>query len=553
MGGVARNGTGRPVTGAGGSVTVLAGGRIWPGAGFTSDARYEALAFADGRVLGVGTARALRARFPGAREVDLQGRSVIPGLIDAHNHAVRGGATWESELAWTRMSTPDQALDSVRHAVRTVPEGRWVTAIGGWHQSQFGGWSPSRGDLDRIAPRHPVYVQSLYEFGVANTAALQLTGLAEPGDGPARAGVELDDAGQPTGVVRGLPAFNRFLAAVGTPTPAREEAGIRAMARDYAGLGLAGVCDPGGFGMGPERYAALRRVHTAGGLPIRMRLFGSATTPGSEAAQVDEWLDALAADVGDEWLSSVGIGEVVHFGCHDFEGLDGFTISAAARSELLTISSKVAARGLPMHIHAVMDDSIAAILDCWEDVDRHTPIRPLRFSIAHADRIGPDSIARAAALGVGLVVDARLAFRSAASRAVWGDEALHDAPPLADILAARLPLAVGSDATRASSYNPWLATWWLVVGRSLDGGSQRDAAQLLTREQALAAQTVGGAWMSSEETERGMLLPGWRADLAVLSDDCFEVPDDEIPQLRSELTVVAGEVAFSSGALDPAT
>jgi predicted amidohydrolase YtcJ len=253
--------------------------------------------------------------------------------------------------------------------------------------------------------------------------------------------------------------------------------------------------------------------------------------------------------MGDEWLRWVGIGEVVHFGCHDFEGLDDFAISAAARGELMQISAKVAARGLPMHIHAVMDDSIAAILDCWEEVDRITPIRPLRFSIAHADRIGPDSIARAAALGIGLVVDARLVFRSAASRAVWGEDALHTAPPLRDILAAGIPLAVGSDATRASSYNPWLATWWLVAGRSLDGGSQRDAPHLLARHEALAAQTIGGAWLSSEETQRGMLRAGWLADFAVLSDDCFMVPDEQIAQLRSELTVVGGDVAFSSGVL----
>jgi predicted amidohydrolase YtcJ len=249
----------------------------------------------------------------------------------------------------------------------------------------------------------------------------------------------------------------------------------------------------------------------------------------------------------------IGIGEVVHFGCHDFEGLDDFAISAPAREQLFEISSAVAARGLPMLIHAVMDDSIDAILDCWERVDRATPIGTLRFSLAHADRITPRNIARAKALGIGIVVDARLAFRSATSQRVWGAEVLRTVPPLCNIVAAGIPLGVGSDATRASSHDPWLSLWWLVAGRPLDGSSQRDEAQRLSRERALAAHTEGSAWFSFEETERGRLEPGWASDLTVLSDDYFSVPVDDILTLHSELTMAGDRISFSSGAVAPAT
>jgi predicted amidohydrolase YtcJ len=539
-----------------GEVILLANGRVWRGVDPDREdaAVKEAMVVGGGRVLAVGTTDDLRARYPHARSIDLAGRTVIPGLIDAHNHAARGGATWGAELHWARLTSREQALDSIRQAAEAAGPRGWVTAIGGWHQTQFSGtWLPSRSELDRAAPDNPVYVQSLYEVGIANTTAVVSVGLAAAVQTLPAGSVETDDGGAPTGVVYGLPAYNLFLAAVGTPDLQQEMVGTRAMVRDYAALGITGVCDPGGFGMSQDRYAALRELARRGELEMRMRLYGSATTPGSEVAQVDDWLDVVASDVGDEWLKMIGIGEVVHFGCHDFEGLDDFAISAPAREQLFEISSAVAARGLPMLIHAVMDDSIDAILDCWERVDRATPIGTLRFSLAHADRITPRNIARAKALGIGIVVDARLAFRSATSQRVWGAAVLRTVPPLCDIVAAGIPLGVGSDATRASSHDPWLSLWWLVAGRPLDGSSQRDEAQRLSRERALAAHTEGSAWFSFEETERGRLEPGWASDLTVLSDDYFSVPVDDILTLHSELTMAGDRISFSSGAVAPAT
>lgn len=537
---------------AGDELTLLVNGSIWCGSGH--EQRQEAIAVGGGTVRAVGSVSELTDRYPHGRTIDLGGRTVIPGLIDAHNHAARGGATWDAELHWAGLTSRDQALDTIRKAAKAAGPGEWVTAIGGWHQTQFTGtWLPSRSELDRAAPDNPVYVQSLYEVGIANTAAMSSVGLDAAVQTLPHGTIEVDEGGAPTGVVRGLPAYNLFLAAVGTPDLEREIAGTRAMVRDYAALGLTGVCDPGGFGMSQDRYAAVRELARGGRLDLRMRLYASATTPGSEIAQVNDWLDVVAADTGDDWLRMVGIGEVVHFGCHDFEGLDDFAISAASRENLFQISSAVAARGLPMHIHAVMDDSISAILDCWERVDAITPIGDLRFSFAHADRIGPRNLLRAKALGIGIVTDARLAFRSAASQEVWGADVLCAVPPVCDDVAAGIPLGVGSDATRASSHNPWLTLWWLVAGRSMDGTSQRNADQLLSRAGALSAHTEGSAWFSFEEKNRGRLEPGWASDLTVLSDDYFAVPVDDILGLHSELTMVGDRITYSSGLLADAT
>ena len=531
-------------------VTVYENGHIWPGLGVSESGFAEAMAVSAGVVLGVGTNREFAAQFPEAARVDLAGHTLIPGLIDAHNHAIRGGATWARELHWSvlrhprggpREHPPAGGVDPARNLDlrhrRLAPDP--VRGNLAAHP---------RAELDAVSPDHPVYVQSLYEVGIANSAAIEAVDLASAARRLPDL-IQVDATGAPTGTVTGLPAYNLFIAAVGAPTAEEQITGTRQMFRDFAGLGITGMCDPGGFGMTPETYDAIYALWDRGQLDVRTRMYVSATDVGQEFEQIEGWVRHAHRGFGDGWLSLAGIGEIVHFGCHDFEGLDEFAISDAAVEELFRISCIVAARGWPMHVHAVMDESIDRILDCWERVHATTPIDGLRFSLAHGDRIGPRNIQRLKALGIGLEVDARQVFRSSASQAVWGADAMRTVPLLADLLEAGIQVGVGSDATRASSHNPWLSLWWLIAGRSLDGSSQRDVRHLLSRAKALDLHTRGSAWFSSDEGRRGTLQPGFLSDFTVLSDDYFAVPTDDIPQLRAELTVVGDRVTYSSGRL----
>jgi predicted amidohydrolase YtcJ len=278
-----------------------------------------------------------------------------------------------------------------------------------------------------------------------------------------------------------------------------------------------------------------------------MRLYVSAADAGQEVDQLVGWLRHAQTRFGDDMLRMVGIGEVVHYGCHDMEGLEPFLVTDEAYEELLTISRRVAERGWPMHIHAVLDSSIDRILDAWETVHRETPLDQLRFSLAHADRISPRNVRRLAALGAGVVADDHQVFKAAASAACWGAEQMTSVPPLGDLLEAGVPVGAGTDANRASSYSPWLSLWWLHEGRSLDGTVQRAPRHRLSRRQALDLYTRGSAWFSFEESDRGHLRPGAWADLAVLSDDYFTVPADLIPSITAQLTVVGGRTVHASG------
>ncbi|MGW3628413.1 amidohydrolase [Streptomyces sp. NPDC000880] len=535
--------------------TVYINGRIWAGLPAQGSAASEvqeqqALAVTRGRVVALGSVHdLLELTGPDTKVVDLGHRTVIPGLIDGHMHAVRAGATWSSELHWSGMPMLSHALDSIRTAARGAAAGEWIRAIGGWHPCQFEeNRPPTRAELDEVAPDNPVYVQGLYDVAVLNSQAVRIVGLDEWTDLPGDS-VERDPAtGQATGVVRGLAAFTRCMAAIPVPDPAEQRSSTRAMFADLNAVGLTGVVDPGGFGMSPERYDPLFDLWRAGELTARVRLYVSAVDAGQELDQLDGWLRHAQTGFGDDHLQVLGVGEIIHYGCHDFEGLTPFELGDQSYKELLAITRRVAERGWPMHIHAVLDATIDRILDAWETVHRETPIDGLRFSLAHADTISPRNIGRLRALGAGIIADDHQVFKGAASARTWGPGSMESVPPLGDLLEAGVPLGAGTDATRASSYSPWLALWWLVEGRSLDGTVSRAPRHRLSRERALDLYTRGSAWFSFEESDRGHLYPGAWADFAVLSADYFSVPAEAIPGITSELTVVGGRTVHTSEA-----
>ncbi|MEV4686179.1 amidohydrolase [Microbacterium sp. LWH3-1.2] len=471
---------------------------------------------------------------------------MVPGIIDGHVHAIRAGHTWAAELHWEDLRDPREARDQIVRAAATQPPGTWITVIGGWHPTQFHGrWLPDPQELDAWAPEHPVYLQALYEIGIASTRALQIVGEALE-DVP---GVERDETGAPTGRIAGLPAFSLFVAAAERGTAATPEEGTRQFFRAVAARGVTGVIDAGGFGMSADRYAHVRALHAAGDLDMRVRTFSSVVDRGGEVADARGIIDRIRSSSDDPFFREVGLGEIVHFGCHDFEGLEDVTIAPSVFGEFLEISRYAARARTPIHVHAVTEQVVDFVLTAWEQVDAVVPIRDLRFSIAHADLASPTAIARMRALGVGVILDGRQTLRAESSETAWGADALSYAPPISSLLDGHVPLGLGTDATRASSSDPWLALWWLVAGSSLDGVPRRHQTQLMTRRQALHTITRGNAWFTNEEGTRGLLAEGALADIAVLSRDYFTVERDAIPGITSDLTLLGGRPIYSSGAV----
>lgn len=508
----------------------------------------EAVLIDHGVVVAVGGAPRLREHADhDAERIDVGGRRIVPGLIDGHTHVVRAGLTWSREIRWDDAGSLADALDLVRKAVADAPPGAWLPVIGGWHPAQFReNRLPTRAELDQVAPEHPCYVQYLYDSAILNSAGLAAAGFTSAaGDPP---GGELErDAGELTGVVRGLGAFQRCVAQVREQTAASRVDGIRAISRDLAAYGLTGAVDLGGIGVGPDEYQPLYEAWRKGWLSTRIRLYLGAGRPGGERAQLTEWMRYVPRGFGDDMLRVTGLGEIVQLGCWDAEGLTPFGPDAESLHELAEISRDAIAGGWQMHVHAITDPAAGVILDAWEDVAQGRSLDPFRFMIAHADGVSPRNLARAKALGVGFALQNRLVLRSAATAEKWGVDEAAAAPPMGDMVQLGVPLSAGTDATGVNSLNPWRSLWWFTTGRNLDGGPRREEAHRLTRARALELYTTGSAWTTFDENRQGRLAPGFAADLAVLSADYFAVPDDEVPGIRSELTLVGGDVVWASG------
>jgi predicted amidohydrolase YtcJ len=530
---------------------LLTGGRITTlAAAGEGSAEAQSLAIAGGRVLAVGSDEELAHYAEHSRRViDLAGRRVIPGLIDSHIHAVRGGVSWLVSVRWDHVRSVSEALATIRERASEIPEGEWIPVIGGWHRRQFAeGRIPTAAELTAAAPGHPVYIQETYDIGVLNAAGLAACGWADAtAQDPARGSLERDADGTPTGVLFGMGAFTvPTLLALKVD---REQAklGTAAMARELASHGLTGVNDGGGLLLQPSDYDALFDLWREGGLPLRFRLFISAWERGGEIDNYRDYTKYQQHDFGDDLVKISGVGEVVHLGCHDLEGMDEFQAADAAVAELAEISRICAQRGWRMSMHAVLDDTVGRVLDAWEQAEAETgAVKGHRWSIVHADDASAENLDRMAALGVGVLVQNRHVLKGGDYVERWGRDRAAHAQPIGELRARGIKVGAGTDATRANWFSPWASIAWFVTGESVDGTGVRSPEHLMSREEALRAYSTGGAWFTGEDDHRGKLLPGYDADLMVPTLDPFACTDDELAGIRSSLTIMGGRLTWAT-------
>lgn len=530
---------------------LLVGGRIStfaePGQG---PAEVEGLAIAGGRVIAAGSDAELAGyAAQAARVIQLGGRRVIPGLIDSHIHAMRAGASWEVSLHWDGVRSVEEALATIRARAAELPAGAWIPVIGGWHRRQFAeGRIPTPDELTAVAPEHPVYIQETYDVGVLNAAGLAACGWsgAEAQD-PPRGSLERGADGVPTGVLLGVGAFAVPTGLSLAVDREQAKAGTLAMAAEFASHGLTGVMDGGGLLVRPSDYDALFDVWRDGSLPLRFRLFISAWDRGGELANYAQYTALQQQDFGDGVVRVSGVGEVVHLGCHDLEGIDEFHVDETAAAELLEISRICAERGWRMSMHAVLDETLGTVLDAWERVEAETGlVRGRRWSIVHADAASAANLDRMAALGLGVLVQNRHVLKGGDYVEHWGRQQAADAQPIAGLRARGIRIGAGTDATRANWFSPWASIAWFVTGRSIDGAGVRSPEHLMSREEALRAYSADAAWFTGEDDHRGRLLPGYDADLVVPSLDPLACTDDELAGIRSDLTVMGGRITHES-------
>lgn len=511
-----------------------------------------AFAIRGGRFAAVGD-ESLARTFTGAgtEVVDLGGATVIPGFNDSHIHIAyfRQAGT---VVDFSAVHSVAEALDAVRAFAETRQPGQWVIGSG-WHplaqlaEARF----LTRTELDRAAPRNPVYLPTVGHVVMTNSLALEQAGIGPGTPDPEGGTIERDDAGEPTGVLYER-AFD--LVAARVPEPSDEE-----LQQQF----IAGLAKVNSFGItsildayvSTNAIRALQQLMLAGRLTARV---GVMWAPDS-SVPIQEWARTVSGNgasswFGNEWLKLVGIKLVLDGGMtlgtalmrDEYPGRPGehgqATMSRERLTELVVTAHE---RDWRMGVHCVGDLAVDYVLDAYEAADRVRPLAGRRFALIHASLARREQLERARALGLRLELQpAFLWDKTVATEKSLGAETTARAVPTAtaiEVLGID-NVSMGTDYP-TNGLNPFIGLYQAVT-RNDERGVTYGAEEAVTREVALRSYTASGAFASRDEALKGTISPGKLADFAVLSHDYLSVDAEQIKDIEVVRTVVDGRVVF---------
>ncbi|TGE08371.1 amidohydrolase [Hymenobacter fodinae] len=532
---------------------ILYNGRI-----HTVDAQQPAataVAITDGRFVAVGDDAAIM-QLAGADtvQVDLQGKRTIPGLNDSHIHLIRGGLNYNLELRWDGVPSLADAMRLLAAQVARTPSPQWVRVVGGWTEQQFAEKRmPTLDELNAVAPDTPVFILHLYDRALLNRAALRAVGYTRDTPAPPGGQIEKDSRGEPTGLLLATPNAMILYATLAKGPKLSHEYQLnssRHFMRELNRFGITSVIDAGGgFQNFPDDYAVINELHAQQQLTVRIAYNLFTQRPKQEYEDFDAWTQSVTLYQGDDMYRHNGAGEMLVFSAADFEDFlqPRPDLPDTMDAELERVVRLLVERRWPFRLHATYDESITRFLNVFEKVNRDIPFNGLPWLFDHAETISERNIDRVKALGGGIAVQSRMAFQGEYFVDRYGTEAAQHTPPIQRMLAAGVPVGAGTDATRVSSYNPWVALYWLTAGRTVGGLALYPEQNRLSRETALELYTRGSAWFSNEQEQKGSIKVGQLADLTVLDQDYFSVEEEAIKQIEAEMTIVGGRIVYARG------
>ena len=508
----------------------------------------EALAVSDGRVRAVGRSEEIRQLAgPDTRVVELNGRTVIPGLTDNHYHGIGGGPG--VDLTGAR-SLRDVADAIAAFALETAP-GELIVTNRDWHEGQLAEHRlPYRDDLDGAAPGQPVVVVRGGHEYVLNSPALARWDIDEstpevPGGRIGR---------YPDGRLNGeLVDRAKDLVTLPAAAPPDPAAVLDEMAEEYAALnsrGLTSIRYPGGP-LG--QYRAIERLRDQGRLTLRVNYVLRAP----RGAGAPTLADALATwpemGEGDDWLRVGGVKLGVDGG---FEGGlmrepyeepwgEGGTfrgLQTVPTERFIENVRELHRRGWRVATHAVGDAAIDLVLDGYEAANADAPIDGLRWVVEHGFLPRDDHFPRMRALGLSVTAQNHLYVAAPSLVKYWGAARAAWTTPVRAYLDAGIPVSLGTD----SPVVPW-DPWWMLhhfTTRGTISAGVLDPSQSITREEALEAVTRSYAHLTFEEEEKGTLEVGMAADLVVTADHVLECEDPCLESMQVDLTVVGGRIVY---------
>ena len=509
--------------------------------------RAQAAALYGGRIAAVGSndeARALAGR--GTRQLDLAGRTVMPGFTDSHVHFL-----WYA-VGLTRPNLDGakslaEALGRLAPAIAATPPGEWVLGFGWNHEEWPVPVFPTRQHLDAIAPAHPLALRRKDGHSAwLNSLALKLAGISGETPDPPGGQINRDSDGKPSGILRenAMDLLYRLVPEAGPETFQRALPVGIAQAHAY---GLTGIHDM----EGPEALTAFQTLHRQGRLTLRVRL----------QIPAENLEHALALGVqtglGDETLRLGGVkmfadgslGSQTAWMLAPFEGQpENYGLSTTPVDELAAMARRAAAGGIACVIHAIGDRANREVLDIYAALRRENLGAGLRQRIEHVQLLHPADLGRLAALGV---VASMQPIHATSDRYMadrhWGARSRYGYA-WRSLLNAGTVLAFGSDCP-VETLDPLQGLYAAVTRQRAD---EPDApawypAECLTPAEALRAYTRGAAYATGDEGRLGRIAPGYLGDLVVLSQDILAVPPAELLSTKVDYTIFNGQVVYERG------
>lgn len=550
---------------------ILINGRI-----VTADAKFSTVAgvaVKGGRVTALGRARDVLGKEQGPRTVvfDLKGKGVLPGLIDAHVHALEAGLS--------EFRGPLPPLDSiaairafVRDKARVTPKGTWIIVPRTLPPRLAEMRMPVKGDLD-ITTDHPVAFDGSYVWS-ANSLALRMSGITRDTPNPPGGEIVKGSDGEPNGILRNASQLLKGVQGAEPFTHEEKLAALEKMLQLYTEAGLTTVGDRA---VTPAEVSLFEELKARKRLPLRVVLTWriNASRPVEEVVREIE-TSSWTTNQGDEWLKfgsfkvtldggqSVGTAyQRMPYGPFGRQ-LYGQTNPGSRGTlfvepeKLYRIFAAARAKGWQLTAHSQGGGAVDVLLDAFERLDKEKPIGPTRSHVMHASFQSRAAIERMKRMGI--LADVQpgwLYFDAPALERVFGLDALQHFFPLREYLDAGIVMAGGSDHMigygKDSAVNPFdpFFNMWMCVTRKTTAGNTVYAHQKITREEALRLYTNGPAYLQFSEKTKGSIETGKLADLVVIDRDFLSCPEEEIRLIQPLMTIVGGKIAWQAPGLAP--
>jgi predicted amidohydrolase YtcJ len=524
----------------------------------------EAAAIRDGVFVAVGSAADVTPHIGSStRVVDAQGRTIIPGLIDTHVHAL-GVAATEARQPFQDWNSVAALQAWIRAQTAKVPAGTWIWTPRGYPTRVKERRFPTRAELDEAAPNHPVVVDGAYALTL-NSAALKAAGITAATPDPPGGAIVKDANGTPTGLLRNTRGFlSRFRPEEDDDVPLDM---LERVHRNYNEVGITSVIERGAD---VDGYRAYRRLRDDNRLRVRATITLRVVSDGT-VADTERFIRSLPVKFGegDDRLKMGPLKVVADGGiligtaymrepygakAAGLYGIDdpdyrGFlTLPPGKLEAIIRTGHRL---GWQMSAHVTGDAGVDTVLDAVEAANRDAPIAERRFTLIHAYFASPETSRRAAKLGA--LIDTQPAWYYKDADAIvnaLGEERLGSFIGLRTMLDGGATVTIntdhmyGLDPNRAMNpYNPFL-TMYVAVTRKTEGGRVIGGHHKVSPEQALRMMTIDAAKFSFDEKRKGSIEVGKLGDLAMLSDDLLTVPPDRIRDITALLTVIGGEVVF---------